>query len=120
VTVPEDVSVWNMVLDGHCGSVPEFGRSSLKRWEASVHKAVEELAATLDRIYIAAHSMGALLTVQESLKDEVVLTRSVKYLNKHSKMTVKTLADSGHYHYGPGDTKYIIKESAEFVDKMEY
>ena len=41
--VPEDVSVWALLLDGHGKEVPDFGRTSMKKWETQVQKAILEI-----------------------------------------------------------------------------
>ena len=210
--VPEHVSIYNMLIDGHGQGVLDFGRSSLKRWEASVHKVLDELSKTHEKIYIVGHSMGTLLTMHEALtnkkiagafmlaipitiylhpkmvpvsfrlvfdrippdnryildifncygidqdpnllkyltwiprfielsvlvhrtrkilpdfnipcvayqsaKDEVVFKSSINYLKKHSSITVKTLENSGHYHYPDDDLSYIISEFDAFINPL--
>lgn len=67
--IPEGYSVHNMVLDGHCGSVGDFSRSSMKKWRAQVHGAVEDLLADHGEILILAHSMGTLLAIEEAITE---------------------------------------------------
>ena len=67
--VPEKMSVWSLLLDGHGGSVRDFSRSSMKKWQAQVDAAVAELAETHDEIYIVAHSMGTLLTMEAAIRE---------------------------------------------------
>ena len=67
--VPEGVSVWNLLLDGHGGSVRDFSRSSMEKWQAQVDGAVAELTETHDEIYIVAHSMGTLLTMEAAIRE---------------------------------------------------
>lgn len=71
--VPDDVSICNFVIDGHCGSVEDFSKSSLQSWETSFHRIVEELSETHERIYVVGHSMGTLLTMHESLKNSKIV-----------------------------------------------
>ena len=64
--VPENVSVYNILLDGHGKGVRDFSMSSMKKWETQIHRAVEELAQDHNQIYIAAHSLGCLLAIEQA------------------------------------------------------
>lgn len=65
--VPDNISIYNIVIDGHCAGVLDFGRSSLERWEKSYKKVVEELSEKYEKIYVVAHSMGTLFTINEAI-----------------------------------------------------
>lgn len=62
--VPEGISLCNLLLDGHGGSVADFAATSGKKWRQQVQKAYEVLAEKHDRILIAGHSMGTLFALQ--------------------------------------------------------
>lgn len=66
--IPADWSVHALLLEGHGGSVLDFGTSSMARWKAQVHARMEELLATHQYVCIAAHSMGTLFALQLSLE----------------------------------------------------
>ncbi len=66
--IPEEVSIWNLLLDGHGKGVRDFARTSMKVWETQVQEAVDELAKTHKRIYIVAHSMGTLLAIEQAVR----------------------------------------------------
>lgn len=66
--VPQNISVYNILLDGHGKGPKEFSRSSMKKWELQVQKAVDELAATHQEICVVAHSMGTLLAIEQGYK----------------------------------------------------
>ena len=70
--VPEGISVWNVLLDGHGGSVRDFSHASMQKWEAQVRDAVEELAVSHTQIYIVAHSMGTLFAIDRAIENEKV------------------------------------------------
>ncbi len=70
--VPDSVSVCNLLLDGHGKGVGDFSRTSMAKWEAQVSSAVEELSLTHNKIYIAAHSMGSLLAIEQALKSKKI------------------------------------------------
>jgi len=66
--IPADWSVHALLLEGHGGSVLDFGFSSMARWKAQVQARMEELLAAHRQVYIVAHSMGTLFALQLSLK----------------------------------------------------
>lgn len=70
--VPQGVSVWNLLLDGHGKGVRDFSKTSMKKWEAQVQAAVDELSATHREIYIVGHSMGTLLAVEQACKNDKI------------------------------------------------
>lgn len=61
--VPEDWSVYNMLLDGHGKGVSDFANSSMERWKKQVDSAVCNLSQKHEKIIIVAHSMGTLLAI---------------------------------------------------------
>lgn len=65
--IPEDWTVRSVLLDGHIGAVTNFSKASMSRRKAQVHSAVKELTATHDKVVIAAHSMGTLFAISESV-----------------------------------------------------
>jgi len=64
--IPEDVSVVNMLLEGHGGKVPCFSQASMKAWRAQVKNALEDLCKNHEQVFVVAHSMGTLLTAEAS------------------------------------------------------
>lgn len=68
--IPENYTVYNMVLDGHCGTVSDFYHSSMKKWREQVHAAVAELLCDHREVRILAHSMGTLLAIEEAMREE--------------------------------------------------
>ncbi len=70
--VPESVSVYNLLLDGHGKGVKDFSKSSMKKWETQVASVVEELSLTNENIYIVAHSLGTLLAIEQAVKNQRV------------------------------------------------
>jgi len=71
-SVPDSISVYNLLLDGHGKGVKDFSRTSMKKWEAQVSSVVEELSLTHEKIYIVAHSMGTLLAIDQAVKNQKV------------------------------------------------
>lgn len=66
--VPENWSVYNLVLDGHCKTVKDFASSSMKKWKSQVWQVFDQLAATHERVILVSHSMGTLFSIQLSLE----------------------------------------------------
>ena len=66
--VPPEVSIYNLLLDGHGGDVRDFSRSSMPKWETQVGAAVRELSRSHQEIVIAAHSLGALLAMGQAVQ----------------------------------------------------
>ncbi len=64
--VPESWSVYNILLDGHGGSVEDFARTSMKKWKSQVHSVLKQILAVHDRVLLVGHSMGTLFCIQES------------------------------------------------------
>ena len=67
--IPDNYSVYAMVTDGHCSTVRDFSRSSMKRWESSVERAVQELLKTHEEVYMVGHSMGTLMSIDQAIKN---------------------------------------------------
>ena len=67
--VPDDVSVYNVLLDGHGGTVQDFSHTSMQKWENQVRDTVDELTLSHTAVYIVAHSMGTLFAIGEAVKN---------------------------------------------------
>lgn len=66
--VPNSVSVWNILLEGHGKQARDFSRSSMKAWKNQVEEAIRELSLCHESIYVVAHSMGALLSIEMAIR----------------------------------------------------
>lgn len=64
--IPEDISVYNILLDGHGKGVKDFSHASMKKWEAQVAAAVAELGRDHKEVRIVGHSMGTLLAIGQA------------------------------------------------------
>lgn len=67
-SVPASWSVYNIVLDGHCKNVEDFGRSSMKKWKAQVQSVFDALCRTHEKVVLVGHSMGTLFSVNLALR----------------------------------------------------
>ena len=66
--VPEDHSIYNVLLEGHGKTVDDFANASMKKWHEQVRRVFSELAETHDRVVLAGHSMGTLFSIQLALE----------------------------------------------------
>ncbi len=65
--IPEDWTIYNMLLDGHGKTPKDFACSSMKKWEEQVSAAVEQLLSTHQHLLLVGHSMGTLHALQQVL-----------------------------------------------------
>lgn len=70
--VPEHISIYNVLLDGHGKGVKEFSKTSMKKWEEQIEGIVNELCLIHKEIYIVAHSMGCLFAISQSVKNSKI------------------------------------------------
>ena len=70
--VPEPISIYNLLLDGHGRGVKDFSKTSMKKWETQVASVVDELSLTHEKIYIVAHSLGSLLAIDQAIRNDKV------------------------------------------------
>lgn len=66
--VPEEWSLYNLLLDGHGKDADDFTKTSMKKWKAQVWGIFDKLCATHERVIIVAHSMGTLFAMQLALE----------------------------------------------------
>ena len=57
----ETWSVYNILLDGHGGSVRDFGNTSMKKWKAQTREMLEQLCGRYETLVLVGYSMGTLL-----------------------------------------------------------
>lgn len=65
--IPQDWSVYNLLLDGHGHGVKEFGATSMKKWKAQVSHRLDQILTHSEKVVIAAHSMGTLFAISEAI-----------------------------------------------------
>ena len=66
--IPEEWSVYNILLDGHGKEVRDFGATSMKKWKAQEDARLEEIMERHDRVIMVTHSMGGLFAVQAAIR----------------------------------------------------
>lgn len=66
--IPEDRSIYNILLDGHGQSPEDFSRSSMSKWQSQVSVLLDDLLDRYDQILLVGHSMGTLFSIQEAVR----------------------------------------------------
>ena len=66
--VPQDWSVYNVLMEGHGGHVEDFSRSSMAKWKAQVMDIFEMLCRAHEQVVLVGHSMGTLFAIQMALE----------------------------------------------------
>ncbi|MBQ8623774.1 MAG: alpha/beta fold hydrolase [Oscillospiraceae bacterium] len=66
--LPEDWSVYCIMLDGHGKRVEDFSETSMEKWKIQVAEVLHKLCYQYENVIIVAHSMGTLLALNESQK----------------------------------------------------
>lgn len=97
--VPDSVSVYNMLLDGHGKSARDFSRTSMKKWVAQVEAAVNELAKSHRKIYIVGHSMGTLLAIEQAIKNESIAALFLMNVPLKIRLKAKWFATTMKIHF---------------------
>ena len=67
--VPEEWSVYNVLLDGHGLGVDDFSRSSMKKWKEQLWRIFNQLSQTHQQVILVGHSMGTLFSIQLALEN---------------------------------------------------
>lgn len=65
--VPENCSVYNVLLEGHGGTAKDFGKASMKKWQCQIAEAFDILAREHGQIIVVGHSMGTLFALNMAL-----------------------------------------------------
>ena len=66
--IPEDWSVYNILLDGHGGKVSDFSHASMEKWRSQVTRRLDDILERCDQVILVAHSMGTLFSIQEAVR----------------------------------------------------
>lgn len=65
--IPETYTIYNILLDGHKGTVENFSHSSMKKWKVQVQTTLADLFCRHEKVVIVAHSMGTLFAIQAAI-----------------------------------------------------
>lgn len=61
--IPTDVSIYNILLDGHGGSVKDFSKTNMKKWKQQVDETLTDLCSRYEKVVVVGFSMGTLLAI---------------------------------------------------------
>ena len=89
--MPENISVYNMLLKGHGKGVKDFAKASMKEWKKQTAKLSEKLCREYDNVIIAAHSMGTFFAMEEAVKHPDKI-KHIFLLQSPLKIAVKPMA----------------------------
>ena len=62
--VPSGCTVYNVLLDGHGGTVEDFTHTSMNKWKSQVWRIFNDLQAGHEEVILVGHSMGTLFSLQ--------------------------------------------------------
>lgn len=66
--IPESFSVYNVLLDGHGGSVDDFSATSMAKWKAQIRGLLDGLYTKYEKIILVGHSMGTLFSIDAAVR----------------------------------------------------
>lgn len=64
--IPDEYSVYNILLDGHGKTVRDFSRTSSKKWKADTARWMEYVCSRYEKVVVIGHSLGTLLSIGEA------------------------------------------------------
>lgn len=67
-SVPDEITVHNILLKGHGGSVRDFSDATMSDWKAQVEQALTTLESPGRKILIVGHSLGSLLAMDTAVR----------------------------------------------------
>lgn len=88
--VPSNCSIFNVLLDGHGGSVDDFAKATMSDWKKQVKLILSKLCDKYDNVIITAHSMGALFAIRAAVNNPKV--KALFLLAVPLKLLVKPIA----------------------------
>lgn len=66
--LPDEYGIYNILLDGHGGSVRDFAHTSMEKWKMQIDKVMQNLVKKYKNIIIVGHSMGTFFAMDSALK----------------------------------------------------
>lgn len=65
--IPQDWSVYNILLEGHGGTVEDFSSASMKKWKQQVADTLQLLFSRHEKVLFVGHSMGTLFAIKAAI-----------------------------------------------------
>ncbi len=66
--LPENISVYNVLLCGHGGTVRDFAKASMEKWKKQIEETVDLLVKKYSKIFVVGHSMGTLFSIEAAMR----------------------------------------------------
>lgn len=66
--VPENYGIYNILLDGHGGTVKDFANASMEKWKNQIEHITDEISEKYKEIIIVSHSMGTFFAMDASIR----------------------------------------------------
>lgn len=66
--VPDNFAIYNILLDGHGGTVSDFSHTSMEKWKTQTYYVVDEILSKYKTLVIVAHSMGTFFAMNAAIK----------------------------------------------------
>lgn len=85
--IPDDWSVYNILLDGHGGTVADFAKTSMDKWKQQVEDKLQMLCEKYSEVVIVAHSMGTLLSIEAAPRHPQVKAMILLNVPLHVRLT---------------------------------
>lgn len=111
--VGQDISVYNLLLDGHGKGVKEFSKTSMKIWEQQVSSAIDELAATHKEVFVVAHSMGCLLALGNGQVDSKISKMFLMAVPLRISLKPSVFVNSSKVYFDKIDPQDVMAEAAK-------
>ena len=109
--VPQDWSLYNILLDGHGKSVEDFSATSMAKWKQQVNTWLETLFSRHKHIVILAHSMGTLFSLQAA----------IDHPDKIQKLVLLNVPTRPHYPLSTARSAYrMTKGSSRLEDGVAW
>lgn len=64
--IPEEYSIYNILLPGHGKTVQDFSHSSSAQWKAATARWMDDICSRYEKVVVVAHSLGTLLSIGEA------------------------------------------------------
>lgn len=65
--IPDDYSIYNLLLEGHGGEVEDFSKTSMDAWRSQIKGFFDAIASRYEKIILVGHSMGTLFSIQRAV-----------------------------------------------------
>ncbi|HHU53212.1 MAG TPA: hypothetical protein GXZ43_03935 [Clostridiaceae bacterium] len=124
--IPNDYEKHTILLNGHGGSVDDFSKAKMQDWQNQVDFTLTELSQKYSEIFIVAHSMGTLFTLQRinnpKIKAALLLAvpLKIKFKIKSFFAKIKSMIDYQRNPSGSFNPCYGIEPDLRFWKYLKW